>query len=205
MILYFTGSCSGALRSTSTFFPLIKPISMTLLRKPPWPDTLTMTPLSPVLSSDNFIVYSFYFLRLCLLFDEKPFLSSLFLFSLFVCKITNNYFNSVVIMSLNKKNTKKWWEYHQFLVFLSLFLMMCTSYTLLYIRASPFLVITSFCRGSSWTSCRCRMDMDRLDEACALHGKECGLPGLRLHECLGWLQLVEQHALHVHALRQCQP
>ncbi|CUQ56957.1 Uncharacterised protein [Segatella copri] len=58
--MYFTGSWSGALRSTSTFLPLMNPISMTLFLKPPCPDTLTITALSPVLSSDNFIYLSLF-------------------------------------------------------------------------------------------------------------------------------------------------
>ena len=41
---------------TSTVLPLMKPISTMRLRKPPWPNTLTITPFSPVFSSDNRII-----------------------------------------------------------------------------------------------------------------------------------------------------
>ncbi len=58
-ILYFIGSFSGALRTTSTVFPLMNPISTILLRNPPWPNTLTITPFSPVLNSDKRILLIF--------------------------------------------------------------------------------------------------------------------------------------------------
>ena len=55
MILYFTGSCRGALSNTSISLPWMKPISTMRLRKPPWPSTFTIIPFSPVFKSDNLI------------------------------------------------------------------------------------------------------------------------------------------------------
>ena len=48
------GSRKGAFRMTRTVLPFTKPISTMRLRKPPCPLTLTMTPRSPVRSSESF-------------------------------------------------------------------------------------------------------------------------------------------------------
>ena len=54
------GSFSGAFNSTSTVLPLMKPISTIRLRKPPCPNTFTITPFSPVFNSDKRITLKFF-------------------------------------------------------------------------------------------------------------------------------------------------
>ena len=53
IILYSTGSCSGAFLITVTLFPAIKPISMILRRNAPRPLTFTINAVSPCFRSER--------------------------------------------------------------------------------------------------------------------------------------------------------
>ena len=57
------GSLSGAFIMASTVLPFMKPISTIRLRKPPFPYILTITPRSPILSSESLISVCFIILH----------------------------------------------------------------------------------------------------------------------------------------------